>query len=63
MKLLRTMVWSRVDSGCLKWSCLLLGMIGGTLLADVTRRHVWLLAAAAVLLAVRPALHYCGDKG
>jgi hypothetical protein len=63
MKLLRTKVWSWVDIGCLKWCCLLLGMIGGTFLADFTRRYVVLFAAAAVLLAIRPALHYFGDKG
>jgi hypothetical protein len=64
MQLFRAKVWSVVDIGCLKWSCILFGMIAGGFLADLVKRHIWLFAAAAVLLALKPTISYFGnDEG
>jgi hypothetical protein len=58
MKLFRTKMWSVADIGCLKWSCIFFGMIIGAFAPEFTRRHVWLFAAAVVLLAIRPTVSY-----
>jgi|GEM_PF-294013 len=58
MKLFRTKVWSIVDIGCLKWSCILAGMIAGAFFHEFTRRHVWLFIGAAVVLAIKPLVAY-----
>ena len=58
MKLFRSKVWSVVDIGCLKWSCIFLGMILGAFLSEFTRRFVWLFAIAVVLLAIKPVISY-----
>lgn len=60
MKLFRNKVWSVIDIGCLKWSCIFFGMIAGSFLPDFIRHHVWLFAVAAVLLAVKPTIAYFG---
>ena len=61
MKLLRPKVWSIADIGCLKWSCIFFGMIVGAFLPEFTRRHVWLFALAAILLAIKPVVSYFGN--
>lgn len=61
MKLFRTKVWPAFDIALLKWCCILLGMIAGACLADFTKQHVWLFAAAAVLLGIKPAVSYFRD--
>lgn len=61
MRLFRTKVWSVVDIGLLKSCCILLGMIAGAFLADFTKEHVWIFAAAAVLLGIRPTVSYFRD--
>jgi len=58
MLLFRTKVWSWLDIALLKWSCILAGMIAGAYLAEFTKRNLWLFAAAALLLALRPAVAY-----
>jgi len=58
MKLFRTKVWPWFDIALLKWSSILFGMIAGAYLADFTKRYLLCIAAAAVLLAIRPALSY-----
>jgi hypothetical protein len=58
MKLLRTKVWSVLDIGLLKWSCILIGMIVGSYLSAFTKRHVRLFIIAAILLAIKPATSY-----
>ena len=58
MKLFRAKVWSVPDIGLLKWCCILVGMIAGAYLADFTRRHVWFIALAALLLGIKPAVSY-----
>ena len=64
MKVFRTKVWSVLDIGLLKWSCILIGMIIGSYLAEFTKRHVRLFTIAAILLAIKPATSYfMNDKG
>ena len=58
MKLLRPRVWFAFDIACLKWSCILFGMIVGAFLPEFTRRYVWAFAAAAILLAISPAVRF-----
>jgi len=58
MRLFRTKVWSVLDIGLLKWSCILIGMIVGSYLAAFTKRHVWIFFIAAILLAIKPATFY-----
>lgn len=58
MKLFRKKVWSVVDIGLLKWCCVLIGMIAGAYLTDFTKRHVGLIALAALLLGIKPAVSY-----
>jgi len=60
MKLFRTKVWSILDIGCLKWSCLFFGMIIGAYLSEFTKRYVWVLLIAAILLAIKPVISYFG---
>jgi hypothetical protein len=64
MRLFRAKVWSVLDIGLLKWSCILIGMVVGSYLAAFTKRHVWLFVIAAVLLVIKPATAYFrGDEG
>lgn len=60
MKLFNPKVWSVVDIACLKWSCILSGMIAGAFFPEFTKLHVWLFAVAAILLAIKPAVSYFG---
>ncbi len=62
MRLLRTKVWSWLDIALLKWCCLLLGAVIGAWLAGPVRSHAGLLLLAAVLLGIRPAVHYWGSE-
>jgi hypothetical protein len=61
MKLFRTKVWSVLDIGLLKWSCILIGMILGSYLAAFTKRHVMVFVIASLMLAIKPALSYFGN--
>ncbi len=58
MKLFRTKVWPWFDIALLKWSCILAGMIAGAYCANFTKRHLLFIAAAALLMAIRPAVSY-----
>jgi len=58
MKLFRSKVWSVVDIGLLKWCCILIGMIAGAYLTDFTKRYVWFIALAALLLGIKPTVSY-----
>jgi hypothetical protein len=61
MKLLKTKIWNWWDISLLKWCCLFFGMIAGAFLKDFVMQYVWAILAAAVLLAVRPAIAYFRD--
>lgn len=58
MSLFRAKVWSVVDIGLLKWCCILIGMIVGAHLADLTKQYVWFIALAALLLGIKPTVSY-----
>jgi putative Mn2+ efflux pump MntP len=58
MKLFRSKIWSVVDIGLLKWCCILIGMIAGAYLTDFTKRYVWFIALAALLLGIKPTVSY-----
>jgi hypothetical protein len=58
MRLLRSKIWSPVDIACLKWCCLLLGMIAGAHLPEYTKEHVGQFFIGAALLAVKPTISY-----
>ena len=62
MKIWKTTVWSPFDIACLKWSCVVFGMIVGAFAADFTRRHVWVFAIVMLLLAIKPAIVYFHDN-
>ncbi len=63
MTWIRAKVWKPIDLTCLKWSCILFGMIIGAYLADFTKRFLWLFAAGVIVLAVKPVLAYfCNDR-
>ena len=58
MKLFRAKVWSVIDIGLLKWCCILIGMIAGAYLTDFTKRYIWFIALAALLLGIKPTVSY-----
>jgi hypothetical protein len=58
MKFFKTKVWAWFDIALLKWSCILSGIIAGAYCADFTRRYLFVIAGAALLLAIRPAAAY-----
>ena len=63
MNLWKAKVWSVIDIGLLKWSCILSGMIVGAYLSDFTKRHVVLFVVGVILLAIKPTISYFrGDK-
>ena len=58
MRLFRAKVWSVSDIVCLKWACILLGMMAGAFLHEFTRGHIVLFSVTAGLLAIKPAVSY-----
>ena len=58
MKLLRTKVWKPGDIVLLKWCCIMFGMVFGSFLTGLVKRHRLLFTIAAILLAVKPARDY-----
>ena len=63
MKLLRSKVWSPLDIGCLKWSCIFFGMIVGAYFSEFTKQYIWLFAVAVILLAIKPLVAYFKNNG
>ena len=61
MKLFRSKIWSPFDIACLKWCCILIGMIAGAYLAEFTKQHVLVFAIASGLLAIRPMICCFGN--
>jgi hypothetical protein len=62
MKLFRTKMWSVLDIGLLKWSCILFGMIIGSYRPSFVKPQVWIFTLAAILLAIKPAISYFMDE-
>jgi len=61
MKLYKNKVWTVLDIGLLKWSCILFGMLLGSYMSAFVRRHLWILTIIALLLAVKPSIDYFSD--
>lgn len=59
--LFRTKVWHWFDIWLLKVSVLLFGVAAGACFHDAVTPGLWAVLAAAVLLAVRPAVVYFRD--
>jgi len=51
-------VWTNVDLGLLKWSCIFFGMIVGAYLSDIVKGYLWIFIIATVALAVKPTIYY-----
>lgn len=58
MKLFKATKMSAADIGCLKWSCILFGMVLGAYLSEFTLRYVWVFIVTALILAVKPIITY-----
>lgn len=58
MKPLKTKIWGWYDIGLLKWSVLLFGVVVVAYLHEYVMPYVGVILAAAILLAVRPAIVY-----
>lgn len=58
IKLFKSKVWSPLDIGCLKWSCIFFGMIAGAYFSEFTKQYVWLFIIAVILLAGKPTISY-----
>ena len=58
MTLFKSKVWSPIDIGSLKWSCILLGMIVGAYLSDFVKDYVWVFVIIAILAGIKPAVSY-----
>ena len=58
VKLFRSKVWSPLDIACLKWCCILIGMIVGAYFSDFTKRYIWIFIITAILLAIKPMVSY-----
>jgi hypothetical protein len=61
MTLFKTKMWSWLDIALLKWSALFFGVVVGAYFQVFVRCYLWLFVVAALLLAIRPALHYFTD--
>lgn len=58
MRFFRTVRMTPLDIGCLKWSCILLGMVVGAHLSVTVQRASGVILIAALALAVRPLKTY-----
>jgi len=56
MKWFRPKVWGPLELACLKWSSILFGMIVGAYVPAFTRRYVWAIVVAMILLAIKPVI-------
>jgi putative Mn2+ efflux pump MntP len=63
MKLFSPKTYSVVDIGCLKWCCILIGMIIGASRPKQVMKHAGILGAVAVVLAIKPAVSFFNQVG
>lgn len=56
MNLFRDKMYSVVDIGLIKWSCILFGMVAGAYFSDFTLRYIWIFIVVAVILAIKPIM-------
>jgi hypothetical protein len=62
MKLFKDKMYSVLDIGLIKWSCILFGMVLGAYLADFVLGYLWLFIVIALLLAIKPIISYFMEK-
>jgi len=62
MKLFKDKMYSVLDIGLIKWSCILFGMVLGAYLADFVLGYLWLFIVVALLLAIKPIISYFMEK-
>ncbi len=62
MKLFKDKIYSVLDIGLIKWSCILFGMVFGAYLADFVLGYIWLFIIVALLLAIKPIVSYFMEK-
>jgi hypothetical protein len=55
-------MYSVLDIGLIKWSCVLFGMVLGAYLADFVLGYLWLFIVVALLLAIKPIISYFMEK-
>jgi hypothetical protein len=62
MKVFKDKMYSVLDIGLIKWSCVLFGMVLGAYLADFVLGYLWLFIVVALLLAIKPIISYFMEK-
>jgi putative Mn2+ efflux pump MntP len=63
MKLFSPKTYTVIDIGCLKWCCILLGMIMGASRPKVVMKYAGVLGAVAGILMVKPMVSYFKQAG
>ncbi|MBF0480634.1 MAG: hypothetical protein HQK81_10305 [Desulfovibrionaceae bacterium] len=61
MKLFQTKIWSWSDLWLFKWGVFLFGIIAGACFHDFVIENVWVVLAIAIVLVIKPTLHYFKD--
>jgi ABC-type phosphate transport system permease subunit len=61
MKLFRNKIWNWWDVWMLKWCAFIFGIAAGAYLHEYVLPNIWFILAAAILLAIRPAIVYWKD--
>jgi hypothetical protein len=62
MKLFKDKMYSVLDIGLIKWSCILFGMVFGAYLADFVLGYIWIFIVVALLLAIKPIISYFMER-
>ena len=62
MSIFEPRVWTVWEVGCLKWSCVVFGAIGGAYFSDFVMTYVWMFVIGFVLLAIKPVMKYIGAE-
>lgn len=61
MTIFRTKIWNWWDVWMLKWCAFLFGIAAGACFSAYVAPYLWIILAAAIILAIRPALAYFRD--
>lgn len=51
-------VWSNLDLGLFKWSCIFFGIIIGAYISQVVKDWLWIFILTAVALGIKPTIDY-----
>lgn len=63
MKLFTPKTYSVIDIGCLKWGCILIGMILGASRPKLVMKHAGILGVVAGILVIKPMVSYFQQVG